>query len=92
MATQRRSIATRAGNAGSPWTRWVARGTACLTPWGVRSLVHVRWALVAPWLLLSVGFAVQLVVVGMVYELVDLCISLAELWTELARKHLEITL
>lgn len=46
----------------------------------------------ATWLLLLVGFIVQLVVVAMVYELVDLTISLMEVWAELARKHLELTL
>lgn len=92
MATQRRTRSARDGNAGSPWTIWIDRGLARLTPWGVRAFLRVPWALVVKWLLLSVGIAVQFIVVGMVYELVDLCISLAELWTELARKHLELTL
>jgi len=47
---------------------------------------------VAVWLLLLLGFAVQLVVIEAVFQLVDLTISLMELWAELARKHLEITL
>jgi hypothetical protein len=35
---------------------------------------------------------VQLVLLALVAHLVDLSIALMELWTELARKHLEITL
>lgn len=58
----------------------------------VRAFVRLPWPLVAKWLLLLLGFAVQFIVIAMVYELVDLTISLMELWAELARKHLEITL
>jgi len=54
--------------------------------------VRVPWTRVAVWLLLLLGFAVQLVVIEAVFELVDLTISLMELWAELARKHLEIIL
>lgn len=72
--------------------RRFTRGSGLFTPWRVRALVRVRWALVAPWVLLLVGFTVQVVVVGMVYELVDLTLSLMEVWAELARKHLELTL
>jgi hypothetical protein len=46
----------------------------------------------AYWVLLLLGIAVQLVVIGVVYELVDLSVSLMEVWAELARKHLELTL
>ena len=35
---------------------------------------------------------VQLVLVCLTWYLVDLCISLMEVWAELARKHLELTL
>lgn len=92
MAAQR-SITT--DSAPTPW--WAPRsgwwrGLGRLTPWVVRALLRVPWTLVAARVLLPLGILVQLVVVGMVYELVDLCISLAELWTELARKHLELTL
>lgn len=41
---------------------------------------------------LIVGLVVQLVLLWLLGELVDLCISLMELWAELARKHLELTL
>lgn len=47
-----------------------------------------------PWrlLLLWVGFVVQAGLVLMVWQLVDLCISLMEVWLQLARKHLELQL
>ena len=57
-----------------------------------RAFVSLHRSLVAPWLLLLVGFAVQVIVIGVVYQLVDLTISLMEVWAELARKHLELTL
>lgn len=47
-----------------------------------------------PWRLLGllVSLVVQAVLMVMVWQLVDLCILLFELWAELARKHLEIVL
>jgi hypothetical protein len=48
-------------------------------------------ALLGP-LLLLVGLAAQVVLLGLAGYLVDLSISLMELWTELARKHMELTL
>ena len=41
---------------------------------------------------LIVGLVVQLVLLWLLGELVSLCISLFEVWAELAAKHLEITL
>lgn len=38
------------------------------------------------------GFVMQLVLIWLVYGLIELCISLMEVWAELAAKHLEITL
>jgi hypothetical protein len=43
-------------------------------------------------LLLLVGIAVQCVLLYVAGELVDLYVSAVELWAELARKHLELTL
>jgi len=54
--------------------------------------VRLHWARLACGLLLLVGFAVQLVVIYAVGELIDLSVSLMEVWAELARKHLEIQL
>lgn len=47
-----------------------------------------------PWrvLLLLMGFLVQVVLTYMMWQLVDLCLALMEVWVELARKHLELTL
>jgi hypothetical protein len=39
-----------------------------------------------------VGFLVQVVLTVLMWQLVDLTISLMEVWAELARKHLEIVL
>jgi hypothetical protein len=42
--------------------------------------------------LLLVGLVVQAVLTVLMWQLVDLTISLMEVWAELARKHLEIVL
>jgi hypothetical protein len=39
-----------------------------------------------------VSLGIQIVLIILVQQLVDLCISLMEVWAELAAKHLEITL
>ena len=80
------------------WAHWQSRHgvrerePATGSPIRLRAFVRLHWALVAKWLLLLVGFAVQWWIICAVWELVDLVISLMELWAELARKHLEITL
>jgi hypothetical protein len=53
-----------------------------------RALRRVAWLK----LLLCLGFVVQACLVLLVWQLVDLCIGLMEVWLDLARKHLEITL
>lgn len=63
-----------------------------LAPKGCRAFVRLHWRRLGTWLMLLVGIVVQLIVIGMVYELVELTIMLMEVWTELARKHLEIQL
>lgn len=50
---------------------------------------HVRSIVV--WVLLLLGASVQLVALYALGELIDLCVSLMEVWAELARKHLELT-
>jgi type III secretory pathway component EscU len=47
---------------------------------------------VATVVLLLVGLLLQLLMVLVAAYLVDLAISLMDLWVELARKHLELTL
>lgn len=39
-----------------------------------------------------VGFAVQLIIIWAVGQLIDVALGVMELWVELARKHLELTL
>lgn len=59
----------------------------------VAGLFHAgRRRLVLMWLLMIVGLVVQLVMILVAAYLVDLAISLMELWADLARKHLELTL
>lgn len=71
---------------------WRTRVPGFLAPKGLRAFVRLHRSLVATWLLLLLGLTVQLVVVSLVWTLVDLTISLMEVWAELARKHLELTL
>jgi hypothetical protein len=54
----------------------------------IRAFRRVAWLK----LVLLVGLVVQAALVMLVWELVDLSIGLMEVWLELARKHLEITL
>lgn len=54
----------------------------------VRLWISRYWRL----LLLLVGFLVQVVLTVLMWQLVELCILLMEVWAELARKHLEISL
>jgi len=56
------------------------------------ALVRLSRPLVAGRLLLLVGIAVQLILIYWLGELIDLSVSLMEVWAELARKHLELTL
>lgn len=58
----------------------------------LRAFVRLHRARLATGLLLLVGFTVQLVVIWAVGELVDVALGVMELWAELARKHLELTL
>jgi hypothetical protein len=48
--------------------------------------------LIAARLLLLLGLLMQVVLLFVVAYLIDLGISLMELWAELAQKHLELTL
>ena len=72
-------------------TRGLAKGRRGLTPYvpAFRALWRrVPWQL----LVLLVGLVVQGALIVLVWQLVDLCVSLMEVWLELARKHLEVTL
>jgi hypothetical protein len=63
---------------------------AFVTVWGVfvRGARH-PWTRVVLLVLLTM---LQMVLLWLLGELIDLSISLMELWAELARKHLELTL
>lgn len=63
-----------------------------VVPMAFGAFVRLRWRKWAMWLLLLVGLAGELVLMALVYQLVDLTLSLMEVWAELARKHLELTL
>jgi len=54
--------------------------------------VRLPWQGIAPWLLLVVAFTVQFALLWMAGQLLDLFVAACQLWLELARKHLEITL
>jgi len=78
-----------------PWKAWrgllvveLARVLALLARHGRSRMV----SLIAMRLLLCVGLLMQLVLVLLAGYLIDLGIDLMELWAELARKHLELTM
>jgi hypothetical protein len=65
---------------------------AKVTP--ISLVAFVRLALVRYWrvALVITGLLVQAVLTVLMWQLVDLTVSLMEVWAELARKHLEIVL
>lgn len=77
------------------WRQW--RGLLAVE--GRRILLSLRRPFQSPavWsciriLLLLVGLVCQVVLLCLAAYLTDLAVSLMELWAELARKHLELTL
>lgn len=73
------------------WRQW--RGLLIVE--AVRFFTGTARLLASPgarWLLMLLGLVVQGVLLWLMWELVDLCISLMEVWAELARKHLELML
>lgn len=54
--------------------------------------VRLHWKPVLQLVLVLAGLVVQVGLILMVEGLVDLTLSLMEVWAELARKHLELTL
>lgn len=57
-----------------------------------RLLPGPRGRRIIGWASLVVSLVVQILCLVILSELISLCIDLAELWTLLAQKHLEITL
>ena len=83
----------RAGLATSLTNSWrCTRNALAVSPSSAgafcRSLAVRYWRVA----LVLVGFLVQVVLTVLMWQLVDLTISLMEVWAELARKHLEIVL
>ena len=88
-----------AGTKGAPhqgpicnvWSRVRASHVACLAPvWGfLMSVLRHPWARPVVLVLLTMF---QLVLLWLLGQMVELCLSLMEVWLELAAKHLEITL
>jgi hypothetical protein len=86
----------RTGRAGRPESlttsaRWIAKGRL-LVPHAVAGLLRAQafryWQVV----LVIAGLVVQAVLTMLMWQLIDLSVSLMEVWAELARKHLEIVL
>lgn len=63
-----------------------------LTPTHRRAFVRLAVARYMRVSLVITGLLVQVVLTVLMWQLVDLTISLMEVWAELARKHLEIVL
>lgn len=77
---------------GAAGKRGLASSARYLPPWSVGPFLRHHWRVISMWLLLLLGLVVQVIVIALVYELVDLTVSLMELWAEIAAKHLRITL
>ena len=56
------------------------------------ALLYPRWGRILVLVGLVGAGVAELAIIWVAYELVDLSISLMEVWTQLARKHLELTL
>lgn len=86
-----RPATPRSGPYSPSWRQW--RGLLVVE--GRRLLLTIAGLFIragAGRLLLLAGFLVQSVLVWLLWQLVDLSISLMEVWAELARKHLELVL
>lgn len=73
------------------WQRWAR----VIVPRLTRALVLARHPLVRAVvvrILLLLGLVVQVIMLLVLAYMIDLCLSLMELWADLARKHLELTL
>jgi hypothetical protein len=78
----------------SPTSAAAAELANARTATPIAALAFVRLALARYWrvFLVITGVVVQVVLTLLMWQLVDLTIGLMELWVELARKHLELTL
>lgn len=92
MSTERGAKA-RTGWAYFRFVQWASERVAgILSPMETRPFVRLGWKRFVLGVVLLAGLVGELVLMFLVWQLVDLTISLMEVWAELARKHLEITL
>ena len=61
-------------------------------PMWTRALVRLGWRQITGRLVFTLGLVAQLVLLWLAGELLDLYVAAVELWADLARKHLELTL
>lgn len=77
----------------SPTGRHIPRKSARVpTPMRTRALLFAHWRVCVAILGALVGLVAQLLLLTLAWELWELSVSLMEVWAELARKHLELTL
>ena len=74
------------------WRSVRQRAAGLCSPKTGRRRLAGKGRLLIAWAGIIVGLMVQLVALWFLGEMIDLCISLMEVWAELARKHLELTL
>ena len=74
------------------WRSVRQRAAGVFPPMGRRPHLSPQARLIWAWVGIGVGLIVQLVLLWLMWQLVDLCISLMEVWAELAAKHLRIML
>lgn len=86
-----RNVSLARGILGMLW-RTTAHTVPPMVAWAVRVWKNPRARQMATLIMLLVGLLVQLGLVLLAGYLVDLSLSLMDLWVELARKHLELTM
>lgn len=75
------------------WAGWLSKKEAVhASPKHVRPFSFALVSRIVTWTAVAVGMVAQLLLLWLAGELVDLYVSSVELWAELARKHLELTL
>jgi len=75
----------------APSRHSAGRSALVRSPMRTRALLRLHWRRLVVVLVAVIALGVQVVLIWLAGELVDLCISLMEVWADLARKHLELT-
>lgn len=75
-----------------PWLTPIARAAGRLLALAGRLLLSAGGRQLVARILLLAGLLMQVLLLFVAAYLIDLGVSLMELWAELARKHLELTL